>query len=152
MVSEGLGVCVAVRMNAGCSGECGTAVDRSDTHLYCYAEWKHQAFNCRVVGKWVARWLSGQVVATLYWSRNPSRAHLSHSLQESSPYLWTVFVIFALFVFCWIYDLKVPLLNVTAYQQWYPQKTCTCRRFYCTQCEEGLPQWQRRNTEIRTCI
>jgi len=32
------------------------------------------------------------------------------------------------------------------------KKTCTYRRFYCTQCEEGLQQWQRQNAEIRTCI
>jgi len=28
----------AMRMNAGYSGECGTAVARSDTHLSCYGE------------------------------------------------------------------------------------------------------------------
>jgi len=149
MISAGLGVCGAVRMNASYSGEWETAVARSDTHFYCYAEWKHQAFKWRVVRKWVVRMLSGRVVATLYCPRNPSCAHVSHYSHQSSPCLWTVFVIFMLFVFCWLYDLKVSLLNVTAYQQWYLQKTCTYRRFYCTQCEEGLPQRQRENTGIR---
>lgn len=31
-------------------------------------------------------------------------------------------------------------------------KKSTYRRFYCAQCEEGLPQWHRQNTEIRTCF
>jgi hypothetical protein len=92
-------------------------------------------YKWRAVREWVVRKLSGRVVVTLYRPRNPSNAHFSHSLQESSPCLWTV-LFFALFVFRWPYDLKVSLWNVNAYQQWYLQKlTCTYRRFYCTQCK-----------------
>jgi hypothetical protein len=105
-------------------------------------------YKWRVVHEWLLRMLSGRVVATVYWPRNPSHAHLSHSLQESSPCLLTVLVIFWLFVFCWPYDLKVPLWNAVI-----PKKvTSTYRHFYFTQFEEGLPQWQRQNTEIRTFV
>jgi hypothetical protein len=51
MISAGLGVSGAARMTAGCSGECGIAVTRSDTHLYCYAEWKHPSIQVASSGQ-----------------------------------------------------------------------------------------------------